>query len=211
VGRGGEVDIFTGMKTKAPAVQRRVIIAASLLFAAIASSFAITTIGNTTQEFWIASRAISPGEVINGGDVTRTSVSLKDSSVLYLGGGASPVGKIAIRSIGQAELIAQSAIGEEDEVKSTQIVPLHLSISDIPSDIQVGEEIAIYWVPEPMGVQEVGDPQLVLERIFLRSVDRKNSNFGNDVAITVSVDSSEVIPLLSATSVGRLVIVRAHG
>jgi hypothetical protein len=199
------------MKTKAPAVQRRVIIAASLLFAAIASSFAITTIGNTTQEFWIASRSISPGEVINGGDVTRTSVSLKDSSVLYLGGGASPVGKIAIRSIGQAELIAQSAIGKEDEVKSTQIVPLHLSISDIPSDIQVGEEIAIYWVPEPMGVQEVGDPQLVLERIFLRSVDRKNSNFGNDVAITVSVDSSEVIPLLSATSVGRLVIVRAHG
>jgi len=199
------------MKTKAPAVQRRVIIAASLLFAAIASSFAITTIGNTTQEFWIASRSISPGEVINGGDVTRTSVSLKDSSVLYLGGGSSPVGKIAIRPIGQAELIAQTAIGTEDEVKSTQIVPLHLSISDIPSDIQVGEEIAIYWVPEPMGVQEVGDPQLVLERIFLRSVDRKNSNFGNDVAITVSVDSSEVIPLLSATSVGRLVIVRAHG
>jgi hypothetical protein len=199
------------MKTKAPAIQRRVIIAASLLFAAIASSFAITTIGNTTEEFWIASRAISPGEVISGGDVTRTSVSLKDSSVLYLSNGSSPVGKIAIRTIGQAELIAQSAIGGEDEVKSTQIVPLHLSISDIPSDIQVGEEIAIYWVPEPMGAQEVGDPQLVLERIYLRSVDRKNSNFGNDVAITVSVDSSEVIRLLSATSVGRLVIVRAHG
>ena len=199
------------MKTKAPAIQRRVIIAASLLFAAIASSFAITTIGNATQEFWIASRAISPGEVISGGDVTRTSVSLKDSAVLYLNNESSPVGKIAIRSIGQAELIAQSAIGGEDEVKSTQIVPLHLSISDIPSDIQVGEEIAIYWVPEPMGAQEVGDPQLVLERIYLRSVDRKNSNFGNEVAITVSVDSSEVIPLLSATSVGRLVIVRAHG
>jgi hypothetical protein len=199
------------MKTKAPATQRRVIIAASLLLAAITSSFAITTIGNNTQEFWIASRAISPGEVISGGDVARTSVSLKDSSVLYLSDGSSPVGKIAIRSIGQAELIAQSAIGGEDEVKSTQIVPLHLSISDIPSDIEVGEEIAIYWVPEPMGSQEVGDPQLVLDRIYLRSVDRKNSNFGNDVAITVSVDSSEVISLLSATSVGRLVIVRAHG
>jgi hypothetical protein len=199
------------MKPKAPAIQRRVIIAATLLLAAIASSFAITTIGNTTEEFWIASRAISPGEVISGGDITRASVSLKNSSVLYLGNGSSPVGKIAIRSIGQAELIAQSAIGGEDELKSTQIVPLHLSISDIPSDIQVGEEIAIYWVPEPMGAQDIGDPQLVLERIYLRSVDRKNSNFGNDVAITVSVDSSQVISLLSATSVGRLVIVRAHG
>ena len=199
------------MKTKAPAVEKRIIVAASLLAAAIISSFVITTVGNSTEDFWITSRSISPGEVIGGGDVTRTSVSLRDSSNLYLKNQMSPIGKIAIRSIGESELIAQSAIGGKEEIKSQQIVPLHLGISDIPSDIQVGEEIAIYWVPEPMGGQEIGDPQLVLQGVYLRSVDRKSSNFGNDVAITVAVDASQVILLLSATSSGRLVVVRAHG
>ncbi|CAB4869255.1 unannotated protein [freshwater metagenome] len=199
------------MKTKAPAVQMRIVVAASLLAAALISSIVITKIGNTSQEFWVASRSISPGEVIAAADVSKSSVSLKSSSALYLSRTLSPVGMIAVRSIGQAELIAQSAIGVGGEITSSEIVPLHLSISDIPGDISVGEEVAIYWVPEAMGSQVIGDPQLVLRGIFLRSVDRKNSNFGNDVAITVSVDSSEVISLLSATSSGRLVIVRARG
>jgi hypothetical protein len=199
------------MKTKGPTVQRRIVISASLLVAALFSSIAITTIGNTSKDFWVASRSISPGEIISGGDVTRTSVTLKDSSNLYLENRSSPVGKVANRSIGQAELIAQSALSDAQDMKATQVVPLHLAISDIPSDIQIGEEIAIYWVPEVMGSQAIDDPLLVLQGIYLRSVDRKNSNFGNDVSITVSVDATQVISLLSATSAGRLVIVRTRG
>lgn len=205
------MDIFPFMKTKAPALQKRIIVAASLLVAALISSVAITTIGNASEDFWVASRTISPGEIIEASDVTKGSVSLKNSAPLYFSGESDPVGKIAIRAIGQAELIAQSAVGAKDEVASNEIVPLHLSLADISSDISVGEKIAIYWVPEAMGSQVVEDPQLVLREIYLRSVDRKNSNFGNDVSITVSVDSSQVISLLSATSTGRLVVVRARG
>lgn len=207
----GQVDIFPFMKTKAPTVQKRIIVAASLLVAALVSSVAITTIGNTSEDFWVASRTISPGEILRSADVTKGSVSLKNSAPLYISGQSNPVGKIAILAIGQGELIAQSALGAQDEVASNEIVPLHLSIADIPSDISVGEKIAIYWVPEAMGSQVLEDPQLVLRDIYLRSVDRKNSNFGNDVSITVSVDSSQVISLLSATSTGRLVVVRARG
>ena len=199
------------MKTKNPVIQTRIVIAVSLLIAALISSIAITTIGNTSSQYWVASRAISPGEVITNTDVTRSSASLKNSSELYLSDEINPVGKIATRSIGTAELIAQSAISEVTSDNSAEIVPLHLSNSDIPSDSQVGEEIAIYWVPESMGSQIVTEPQRVLRGIYLRSIDKKNSNFGNDVAITVSVPPSQVISLLSATSTGRLVVVRARG
>jgi hypothetical protein len=199
------------MKTKTPVIQTRIVIAVSLLIAALISSIAITTIGNTSSQYWVAARAISPGEVIADTDVTRSSASLKNSSELYLSDEINPVGKIATRSIGTAELIAQSAISEITSGNSAEIVPLHLSNSDIPSDSQVGEEIAIYWVPESMGSQIISEPQLVLRGVYLRSIDKKNSNFGNDVAITVSVSSSQVISLLSATSAGRLVVVRARG
>lgn len=199
------------MKTKNPVIQTRIVVAVALLIAALISSVAITTIGNTSKQYWVASRTISPGEVISGVDVSRVSISLKNSSNLYFPEQISPVGRIATRSIGNAELIAQSAVGTSTSTIPSEIVPLHLAASDIPSDSQVGEEIVIYWVPEAMGSQVVADPQLVLRDVYLRSIDRKNSNFGSDVAITVSVASPQVIPLLSATSMGRLVIVRARG
>ena len=35
-------------------------------------------------------------------------------------------------------------------------VPISVQGSDIPGDIELGEAINIYWVPEAMGMQEVG-------------------------------------------------------
>ena len=82
---------------------------------------------------------------------------------------------------------------------------------DIPSDIKVGEGISIYWVPEPMGVEAVRAPMLVKGNIYLQSIDRKGTNFGNDLGITVLARSGDVLELLASTVNGRLVIVRSRG
>jgi hypothetical protein len=77
--------------------------------------------------------------------------------------------------------------------------------------IEVGELISLYWVPDAVDNQSLSKPELLLTGIFLESIDRKGSNFGSGMAITVSVESSQVSKILSGTSHGRLVVVISNG
>ena len=83
--------------------------------------------------------------------------------------------------------------------------------SDIPEDIELGEAIDIYLVPEALGMEEPRAPELVISGVFLNSINRKASNFGNDISLTISVEKSEIVALLNATASGRLVVVRSNG
>jgi hypothetical protein len=90
-------------------------------------------------------------------------------------------------------------------------VPISARGSDLPEDIELGEAIDIYWVPEVMGMEKPSAPELVISGVFLNSINRKASNFGSDISMTVSVGKSEIVNLLRATASGRLVVVRSNG
>jgi hypothetical protein len=62
-----------------------------------------------------------------------------------------------------------------------------------------------------MGIEKPLTPELVISGAFLNSINRKDSNFGSDISLTVSVENSEIFGLLRATASGRLVIVRSNG
>jgi hypothetical protein len=54
------------------------------------------------------------------------------------------------------------------------------------------------------------DPILILGGVTLLSIDSQGNNFGNDVGISIAVEETQVMRLLSATTVGRLVVIRSH-
>lgn len=111
----------------------------------------------------------------------------------------------------QGGFLSIASLTEDSQNFDSEQVPLNIAPSDIPSTIQVGEMISLYWVPEPANPQSLSTPELLLTGIFLRSIDRKGSNFGSGLPITVSVDNSQVLRLLAGTSNGRLVVVRSNG
>jgi hypothetical protein len=47
--------------------------------------------------------------------------------------------------------------------------------------------------------------------IYLVDIDRSGKNFASDIGLTLSVESADVLKLLSATIFGRLVVVSTHG
>lgn len=202
---------YAYMTTKRNQSSTRLIIAISLFAAALVSAVALTALGNQRERYWVAAQSISPGMEITQSNLASIDVALGANTQMYLSGKTSPIGAIATRPISEGELLPLSALEESGGGSGFEQVPLIVRGGDIPGDINVGEEINIYWVPEPMGAEVVREPALVKGNIFLQSIDRKGTNFGNDLGITVLARSSDVLGLLASTVNGRLVIVRSRG
>lgn len=199
------------MNNSSKASQTRLVVAISLFAAALISAMALTALGNQSDTYWVASKNLTPGAQISESDLAQVQVSLGESSSDYLAEDSSPIGTYVLHAIGKGELISINALSDTSREMRSEQVPISVRGSDIPSDIELGEAINIYWVPEAMGMQKVDEPALVISGAYLRSIDRKSANFGTDVALTVSVFSREIFALLSATSTGRLVVVRSNG
>ncbi len=189
----------------------RVIVAVTLFLAALLSSFIFAALSDRSSGYWVASHPIAPGTILTSEDFRLVSASFVDNRDLYLAEEFLPTGLTSIESIGEGEFLPLASLSEDSLTFDAEQVPLNILPSDIPAEISVGEAISLYWVPEAADSQSMSTPRLLLSGIFLRSIDRKGSNFGNGLAVTVSVDSSQVIELLAGTSNGRLIIVGAHG
>lgn len=189
----------------------RVIVAGSLFLAALLSSFTFAYLSDSSSKYWIATHPIAPGTYLTSEDITLVNASLADNRQIYLGEDISPIGFTSTQNIPQGSFLPIASLAEDLQSFDSEQVPLNIASSDIPSTIQVGEAISLYWVPEQADPQSLSTPELLLTGIFLRSIERKGSNFGGGLPITVSVDNSQVLRLLAGTSNGRLVVVRSNG
>lgn len=189
----------------------RVIVAGTLFLAALLSSFAFAYLADSNSNYWVAAHPIAAGTVLTSEDIGLVSASLADNRELYLEEESSPIGLTSTQNIAQGSFLSTASLTEDSQSFDSEQVPLNIAPSDIPSTIQVGETISLYWVPEPADPQSLSTPELLLTGIFLRSIERKGSNFGGGLPITVSVDNTQVLRLLAGTSNGRLVVVRSNG
>lgn len=193
------------------ASQTRLVVAIALFAAAVVSAMALTALGNQSDTYWVASHSLIPGTQISENDLAQVQVALADLSGEYLSEGTVVAGSYVLRAIAKNELISISAVSDIPRGEKSGQVPILIRSSDLPNDIEMGEAVDIYWVPEVMGMEKSGPPELVIAGAFLNSINRKASNFGSDISLTVSVTNSEIFALLGATSSGRLVIVRSNG
>ena len=193
------------------AAQTRLVVAISLFAAAIISAMALTALGNRSDTYWVARESLIPGMQISENDLAEIEVSLGEANGRYFSKVALVSGAYVLRSIQKGELISISSVSDTPSVLKSGQVPISIRASDLPEDIELGEEINIYWVPETIGIEKPQAPELAISGAFLNSINRKAGNFGSEISLTVSVRNSEIFDLLKATASGRLVIVRSNG
>ena len=193
------------------ASQTRFVVATALFTAAVISAMALTALGNRTDTFWVAQKTLIPGTQILESDLAEVEVALGEVRRLYLSRDSLAAGAYVVRPIQQGELIAIDAVSDAPSGQQSGQVPISIRNSDLPTDIEIGETINIYWVPENTGIEKSNSPELVISKAFLNSINRKAGNFGGNISLTVSVQNSDIFSLLRATASGRLVIVRANG
>ena len=188
----------------------RLPLAITLIVAAFASTFLIATFSNKGADYWVISLPISPGHQISASDVSVAHLNLVASSEFYLGKDVDPIGMVATRIMHPGEIIGSTDLTSTANAMSTSAVPLSVRSVDVPINLRIGEDIDIYWVLDAQIDEEVMDPILILGGVTLLSFDDGGKNFGSDIGLSVAVEQTQVLRLLSATTLGRLVVIRSH-
>ena len=199
------------MSTKKSKIQSRVLIAASLLVASILSSVLISALSNQKQSFWIANRELTPGQQIAASDISKVQVNISAISNNYVPTGVNPIGSIVINRIQRTSLIATQSISSQNEAINSAEVSLTIRAIDLPATVLAGDRISIYLLEDAESGAFPSEPELILSDIYLGSIERKNSNFGSEVAITIAIGREEISDVLRATTYGRLAVVKLNG
>jgi hypothetical protein len=189
----------------------RLLVALALLIASVLTNLLITGISNQQSNYWIAQRELSPGQQIAATDISQVRVNLASISANYLSVGVNPVGSIVTTRIPKSSLISKNSVSTDSSSINSAEISLTIRAIDLPIAAQVGDRISIYLLEDAQPGAFPVDPELILSDIYLGTLNRKSSNFGSDVAITIAIGREEIANVLRATTYGRLVIVKLNG
>ena len=198
------------MKNKKVSYGARMPLAITLIVAAFASAFFISTFSNRGFDYWVIAQPVTPGHVIVLADLTTDHLNLGESTDSYLRQSDQVIGLVATRQMQVGEVISMTDVNSSSESMKTSAVPLNLRAGDLASGIQLGDSVDLYWVLDSRNAEEVVDPILILGGVTLIGLDSSKNSLGGDVSITVAIEETQVLRMLSATTQGRLVVVRSH-
>jgi hypothetical protein len=188
----------------------RLPLAITLIAAAFASTFLIATFSNRGADYWVITSPMSPGHQISASDVSLAHMNLDASREFYLSKEVEPIGMIATRIMHSGEIIGSNDLTSALNAMSTSAVPISVRSVDVATGLNIGEEVDIYWVLDTQNGESSMDPILILGGVTLLSLDNGGKNFGSDTGLSVAVEETQVLRLLSATTLGRLVVIRSH-
>jgi hypothetical protein len=197
------------MKNKRDSYSARMPLAITLIVAAFASAFFISTYSNRGYDFWVIAQPLTPGQVIDFTDLKTEHFNLGESTEYYLRETHPVVGLVANRAMQVGEVVSKADVGSFAESIATSAVPLNLRSGDLASGINVGDLVDLYWVLDARNGEEVVNPILILGGISLIGLDESKNSLGGDVSITVAIEETQILRMLSATTQGRLVVVRS--
>lgn len=189
----------------------RLILAIALCGGALLASFLMSQAASAREKYWMVLHSIPAGTTVEASDLGLAAVVLGTAATHYLPATSNPIGSITLRKLAAGELLEGSALTEDSEFLSHQQLSLSVRAVDIPSSIHVGEMISLFQVHDRRNGEAAIAPNYVLGGVFVVALDRKGSNFGGEVALTISLDRTDIPDVLQATSSGRIVIVRDHG
>jgi hypothetical protein len=199
------------MSTKKSSTRARLLIAVSLLVLSILSSVFISLLSNQKGSYLIATRELTPGQQISVSDIAIVKVNVTALANTYLTADQNPVGSIVINRIPSKSLIANQSISTKTDLINSAELSLTVRAIDLPANIAAGDRISIYLLEDAQPGAFPTDPELVLSDIYLGIIERKNSNFGSEAAITIAIGRNEIADVLRATTYGRLVVVKLNG
>jgi hypothetical protein len=198
------------MKNNKSSFSARMPVAVTLIIAAFASAFFISTYSNKGDTYWVLSTPITTGHVIAPSDIRSVHMNLSSSAQNYLSTADQVIGLVAKRTMAADEVLSVSDVTNASDSLATSAVPISLRSLDLASGVGLGDPVDIYWVLDSRNGEAIVDPILILGAVTVIGLDDSKNALGGDVSISVAIEETQVLRLLSATTQGRLVVVRSY-
>ena len=182
-----------------------------------------------SQLVWATSRDLAPGSVLADGDLVAVRVRLFDSAEGYLDASQPPpVGYVAARGLGRGELLPDAALRLPGVEVDYRLVTVLVEVGHVPPDLTDGQQVDVWVTPErepgservpaaapspgaaPTAALSLQGARVVLSGVTVLSgpPEAGLSTGGSAVPVVLQVKPQDVGSLLSATSSGRLDLVR---
>lgn len=166
---------------------------------------------NEREDFWVITRPVGEGSALTAADVTISAVALGDSAIRYLSASDNPIGSIARRQFRTGEIIESAALEAIGRAPANQEVSLSVRSVDMPTELAVGDLVSLFHLHDSRNGEAPPPPVRILNSVFVSGIDRQSSNFGGEVALTISINRLDVANVLAATTSGRVVIIGLNG
>lgn len=189
----------------------RLIVASSLFALSILASFLFTYTSHLGEKYWVLIRPVAIGVQINERDLALVKATLVSPITAYLSARENPAGSISTRNLQSGELIRSTDISSDNRYLTTENISLAVRAVDIPNSVQIGDLVTLYQVQDARNGEAVEPPTEIISGVFIRDISRKSSNFGSDVALTISLNRRDVPQILQASASGRIVVASSHG
>jgi hypothetical protein len=179
----------------------------ALFIIAVSAGSLIAKEANRTVYVWASNGELAPGNTIAATDLKTVSVLLPESAKNYISANAQLVGAIVMHRISAGDLIPVSAISKESQKLTQRAVPLTVEITDLPANLQRGEVIDIYAIPNS-NQKSIAEPELITSAVTVAEASTKNNS--GKALVVVNLPEDLVMRTLAFIAESRLIIVRSN-
>ena len=185
-------------------------IAIVLFLLAIITPFLISLNSTKPEQYWAIARPIPLGSEITLDDLKKVGIRVDRGESDFLTADTNLVGLITTRSFLANEIVDVRYL-RDTEQSMLEEVSIAVASTDIPIKTKVGDYVSIFLLQDAKNGEPVSPPVRILSGVFISELDRKGSNFGNTISLTLTLNQESVPALLAASSKGRLVLVGKNG
>jgi len=179
----------------------------ALFIIAVSAGSLIAKEANRTVYVWASNGELAPGNKIAATDLKTVSVLLPESAKNYISANAQLVGAIVMHRIGAGDLIPVDSISNESQKLTQRAVPLTVEITDLPANLQRGEVIDIYAIPNS-NQKSIAEPELITSAVTVAEASTKNNS--GKALVVVNLPEDLVMRTLAFIAESRLIIVRSN-
>ena len=167
-------------------------------------TWAVTDAGHTVRVYAVAT-TLTPGDAVSPHDLVAVDVRLDNLDLYYPVSADPPEGLVALRTVGEHELLARSAVGSAAELDYRSVaIPVTEALS---SKVTAGSQVDLWLIaPAPSGATDVAAPapELLADGLVVAELGERGSGLlaGGAPTVHVLAPSGDLPRVLAALAGG---------